>query len=259
MILLYDGTLAGFFSAVFEAYRCGIPGMDYEFHRAETYDPGLFDESRTVQNQPEEAARVMAGIRRNIGRRGLNTITRAFLSELPECENIIFRFIQKGMKKGECSVDDLGDPDALGIMEMSRKTMKEYHRFLGLIRFRGLSTGEYYAPFRPDTNVLPLLGRHFASRFPDQAWMIHDKGRETALIHMGGRLELISMKPETTDPAGELTPDLAGALKAAENEDPWAELWKIYHKKIGIEERANPKLQQQFIPKKHWEFLPEMN
>ncbi|HAK45779.1 MAG TPA: hypothetical protein DCO79_07670 [Spirochaeta sp.] len=242
MVLLYDGSLAGFFSAVFEAYR--LKQSKTLIRNEKAYLPELFSETRTIKTQPDEARRVLEGITEKLGKRGLNLITRAFLAEQKGCEDAVYRFIRKGLKTGRQIIDELTDPDALAVMKMSQKTDREYHRFLGLIRFRKLSTGEYYAAFEPGTNLIPLLGRHFASRFSDQAWMIHDKKRNTALVHIEGGLEIIGLEDSFILP---------------EDADPWIKIWKIYHQKIGIEERSNPKLQMNFMPKKHWNYLPEVD
>lgn len=252
MTLLYDGSLEGFFTAVFEANRTGGPGT--RIRCINGYEAELFEETLNLRTQPDEARRVLRGIVRRLEKQGLNLITRAFLSEVDGCEDSVHRFIRKGMKDGKIFIDDLTDEDSLRVMQMSQKTGKEYHRFLGLIRFRKLSTGEYYAAFEPDTNLLPLLGRHFASRFPDQAWMIHDKKRNNALVHIRGGLEIINFN------APETLPELAvKEIDCAEERDPYSKLWKTYHNKIGIEGRANTKLQMQFMPKKHWKYLPEMD
>ncbi|MBI9103679.1 MAG: TIGR03915 family putative DNA repair protein [Spirochaetales bacterium] len=247
--LLYDGSLEGFFTAVFTANRDGKHFGSASINTKKKYKPDLFEEVIEIPTRQDEALRVLDGIVRKMNKTGLNTITRAFLSEAEECEDVIHRFIRKGMRFGSGFIENMTDPDAVKVMEMSRKTMREYHRFLGLLRFKTLSTGEYYAPFKPDTNLLPLLGRHFASRFPDQAWMIHDKRRDTALVHIDGKVEIINF---------EVNLESIKEIESAAGEDPWKELWKIYHKKIGIEERINPGLQMNFMPKKHWEYLPEM-
>jgi probable DNA metabolism protein len=39
----------------------------------------------------------------------------------------------------------------------------------------------------------------------------------------------------------------------------WEQLWQTYHKAINNEDRANPKLQKQFMPKRYWKYLPELD
>ena len=250
MVLLYDGCLDGFFTAVFNIRDYGKESVTIRPEK--DYIPELFDETMKVTTRSADARRIREGIEKRMGKNGLVTITQAFLSDRPGREDTIRRFIFKGMRKGAPLFEDLSDSDALEIMEMSRKTMREYQRFLGLIRFKKLSTGEYYAPFKPDTNLLPLLGPHFAGRFPDQAWMIHDRKRRTALVHLEGSFDMIDLE----DLSG--LPEEAGReMDSLKDEDSWAELWRIYHKKIGVEERTNPRLQRQFLPLKHRKYLPE--
>lgn len=62
---------------------------------------------------------------------------------------------------------------------MARKVSRESHRMLGLIRFRNLPEDIYYAPIKPDFNILTILAPHFARRLPSQKWVIHDKKKGT--------------------------------------------------------------------------------
>ena len=44
----------------------------------------------------------------------------------------------------------------------------------------------------------------------------------------------------------------------SEDEAVYQKLWKGYFKNIAIKERENKRLQMQFMPKKYWKFLKEM-
>ncbi len=248
MVLLYDGSLEGFLTTVFYIHSRKISNP--VISRENEYIPELFDQTLIIKSEKEEALRVLEGIRQKISKSVLNQITRAFLSEEKGAEEILHRFIMKGIGRGASIMEDLTDPDALGVMELSRRTLREYHRFLGLIRFRRLSTGEYYAPFEPETNLLPLLARHFTDRFNNQSWIIHDKKRKKALISYEGNIEMADLET--------LPEEASLEIDSAESKDPWVEIWKLYHRKIGIDERVNPRLQMQFMPKKYWQYLTEM-
>jgi probable DNA metabolism protein len=50
---------------------------------------------------------------------------------------------------------------------------------------------------------------------------------------------------------------LEESAKGSENNDEWEELWKHYHKTINNEDRDNPGLQKQLMPKRYWKYLPE--
>jgi probable DNA metabolism protein len=47
--------------------------------------------------------------------------------------------------------------------------------------------------------------------------------------------------------------------KEIDSQEEWFEdLWKTFHKTIAIKERTNKKCQQQFMPKKYWKNILEM-
>jgi len=52
---------------------------------------------------------------------------------------------------------------------------------------------------------------------------------------------------------GKLTDEMMAA-----DEKRFQEMWKSYHKAITIKERINPKLQKQFMPRRYWKYLTEM-
>ena len=39
----------------------------------------------------------------------------------------------------------------------------------------------------------------------------------------------------------------------------WENLWRNYHSTINNPGRSNPDLQKQFMPKRYWKYLPEMD
>ena len=43
-----------------------------------------------------------------------------------------------------------------------------------------------------------------------------------------------------------------------QTEEEFEELWKTFHKTIAIQERTNKKCQQNFMPKKYWKNMLEM-
>jgi len=43
----------------------------------------------------------------------------------------------------------------------------------------------------------------------------------------------------------------------AEDEKLFQRLWKQYYKSISIQERKNPKVHRQLLPKRFWKYLPE--
>lgn len=65
-------------------------------------------------------------------------------------------------------------------------------------------------------------------------------------MHNNGNLQLLSMSKEKMKPY-------------LEYKDDFETLWKTYHKAMSIESRKNERCQRNFMPKKYWKRLSEMD
>jgi probable DNA metabolism protein len=93
------------------------------------------------------------------------------------------------------------------------------------------------------------LAGHFSIRFGESPWAIIDERRGLALVKgPGAGARLIPLEEA-----------LPGAVVPGRGEsgDPWEELWRSYHRIIANESRVNPRLQNQFMPRRYWKYLPE--
>jgi probable DNA metabolism protein len=140
---------------------------------------------------------------------------------------------------------DRCDPAAAIVLETSWKVWKETDRLFGLLRFSPSPAQVHVARCTPDHFVLPALADHFALRFGGGTpWAIIDERRGMALYCAAGGEPLI---------AGEPLPEFN-----LRGNDPWENLWRGYHQTINNESRSNPDLQRQFMPRRYWKYLPEM-
>jgi len=120
---------------------------------------------------------------------------------------------------------------------------REAHRIMELLRFTPDADGVFTARCAPDNYVLPALKGYFMARFHDIPWAIIDEKRGMCLRRKPGESAEINEWNETEEKA---------------ETDEWEELWKHYHKTIYNEDRHNPKLQKQLMPKRYWKYLPEI-
>jgi probable DNA metabolism protein len=138
------------------------------------------------------------------------------------------------------------DTNTLAVLNASAKVYHEVHRMMGFLRFSPNANGEFVARCEPDHFILPALGEYFTARFGKTTWSIIDEKRELRLRRRHGEKAKISFLNESL--TAKNTPD----------NDEWEGLWKHYHKTINNEDRNNPNLQKQFMPKRYWKYLPEM-
>ena len=138
------------------------------------------------------------------------------------------------------------DPDAAQVIAASYKVIREFDRLRGLLRFKPEPPDCYIARCAPDHFVLPLLADHFWQRFGNQSWAIIDDRRKLVLTGKNGKRPVLRQM------------DAKEKNQMADQEnDEWEGLWKNYHHSINNEDRANPKLQKQFMPGRYWKYLTE--
>ena len=184
-----------------------------------------------------------------------DTVLHAWMSELPiEREITAFggkvfaaaKAVSGGReekrKAADNTMNDRGNADVLTVLNAAEKVQHEAHRIMGLLRFSPNKDGQFIARCAPDHFILPSLGEYFTARFGETAWAIIDEKRKLCLRRKIGEYPII-----TAEQVGE----------DCNTTDEWEELWKHYHKTINNEERQNPQLQRQFMPKRYWKYLPE--
>lgn len=236
---IYDGSFDGFLTAVYESYYKEMPE---EIVSAECRTYQLLFTEVEIETQLDKANKVRQGILTKISKQALEHSYKAFLSEDPQREMMILYYLKKGFKIGFEIDQMLADSVVQWIHTQSRRVSFEAIRFEGFVRFRAL--GEVLcAQIEPHYDILELLGKHFADRLPREKWMILDKKREKALMGVEKKW-WIQLGVEIKD--------------LSIDGDDYEVLWKMYFENIAIKERTNLRQQRQFMPKKYWKNIIEM-
>ncbi len=176
----------------------------------------------------------------------LKLVTRVFLADRPERELLICRYLLLAWQVGKKIGGMLAHPQVEPLWKLSQQVGREAHRYLGFVRFQEVQGGFYYAAIAPDHRILPLIAHHFAARFRDQQWVIHDTRHGQGIIHDRLRREWLILPM-----AAAAAPDLTGT------EELFQELWRRYFKTLAIAERKNLRLQQGKVPLKVRPWLVE--
>ncbi|MCL2473177.1 MAG: TIGR03915 family putative DNA repair protein, partial [Treponema sp.] len=148
----------------------------------------------------------------------------------------------------EKAASDRGDPDVLVVQKAAYKVQHEIHRLEGFLRFNPDSCGVYIARCAPDHFTLPALAEHFFLRFGETPWVIIDEKRKLCLY-----------RKRDCQPI--LIPSDSAFISAPEPnaaDDPWENLWRLYHRSVNNESRKNVKLQRQFMPERYRKYLSEL-
>jgi probable DNA metabolism protein len=250
-IFFYDRTFEGLLTAIFDAYsRKTFP--DKLLPTGAT-TPLFTDEEHTVITQDEHAGRVWTALRQKMPSDLCNMLMHVWLSEAPESDELLFRYIRKIIDAPRIYVLNFSDPDVLQIRKLARKVAHEALYLKQFVRFQKAADGLFFAPVRPQHNALPLAVDHFTDRFADQQWVIYDLRRG-----YGYHYDLHQTREITLSDEGEhmLGNRLDSALMA-KDEQLFQQLWKGYFDALTIRERLNPRLQRQHMPVRFWRDLTE--
>jgi probable DNA metabolism protein len=239
----YDGSLDGLLCCVFEAYaRKEAPSA---VEAGETAQMSLDADARDIPTDPARAERVQWGILERIGPEAFACVQTAALSADPRAGMIALAYVRLGFEAGARVDQRLTEPAVHDMRLLMRGVQTEAQRYLQFLRFEELEGGVFLAEMQPEHDVLPLVMPHFADRFGQQPFLIHDRTRGLA-----GVWDLREWRVLSTE--GMRLP----ARAAGEAE--YQALWRMFYRTVAIEQRLNPKLRRQHMPKKFWRYMVEM-
>jgi probable DNA metabolism protein len=178
-----------------------------------------------------------------------------WLSELPEVEMLLFRYICKNIDHPKGIEMNFGDDDVLRIKDIAQKVGTDARKLIQFVRFQETADGIYFAPISPRYNVLSLIIPHFKSRYAKQPWIIYDTNRNIGMYYDTNSVTEVSFSQKDLS---ELKLGRLSDEKLSDEEALLQKMWKEYFKSITIKERINLKLQQQHMPQRYWKYLTEM-
>lgn len=234
-VIRHDGTFDGLLCALDEALRSGGDGVA-------PAEDGLRLFSRTVDSDAERARRFAESLARASSGEVLRRLLLASLASTPCGDGLFVAYCRRAFAVGGAVLGDHGDPSVRAVEGLARSVGVEAHRLTGFLRF-SLRRTFWYAPCEPDHDVLPLLARHFARRFPDDDRIVHDLRRERGALCRGGLWKIVPLTRSAS------LPD--------ENEPGFARLWQIYFAATTNGARRNETLQRSRMPRRYWKHLVE--
>jgi probable DNA metabolism protein len=247
--LIYDGSFNGFLTAVFCGFEQKLQQADIQ--KNGQAQNGLFTETETIFTNIEKAKRVWNGIR-NKSNKAIKNIYFAFLSGNKGIEPLLYHYIQKLMRTNEKIDTNYSDDCILKIEQLAHKVGREKHRMEAFVRFQLTKDEVYFANIEPDFDVLPLISKHFRSRYADQQWIIYDVKRNYGLYYNLSTVEMISLDLQDI-----YMNSIHKSNVFTNEEHEYQELWNNYFQSTNIKSRINQKLHTQHVPKRYWKYLSE--
>ncbi len=249
-ILTYDGSWAGFLTAVFEVYEYKI---QQPFICKETeVCASLFGSIKQVQTDPVKAERVIKKLKEKLSPKVLSEVYKSFLSELKSMENNLFGFIRNVLSTRNSVEQDYTNRYVLFVHQTSKKVHREKHRMEAFVRFQLTKDQLYYSVIQPDFNVLPLILSHFKNRYADQRWLIYDARRKYGLYY-----DTHAVTEVTINFSKSISDTASTHSLYDEKETLYQVLWQQYFSSVNIASRKNTKLHIQHMPKRYWKYLVE--
>lgn len=250
LVLLYDGTFEGLLSAVFDAYRqkqrpAGIVPKGGQLP--------LFATQHTVITSETKSQRVWKGLGERLSRQEHEKVFQVFLSELPEVDWLLFRYICQVFDTPYNTEQNYGDELVLQVKKIYHKVAKEALKMISFVRFQKTTDGTYFAGVAPRHNVLSMIAMHFKNRFADQRWVIYDMKRDYGIFY-----DMNELQETTIDAlqANRQTGKIHDSI-ADKDETFYRRLWQQYYHSATIKERSNRRQLLHFMPLRYWQYLPE--
>ncbi|WP_183565062.1 TIGR03915 family putative DNA repair protein [Mucilaginibacter sp. SP1R1] len=247
--LVYDGTFEGLLTAVFEIYERKL--FHVKLIKGQWRSSAMFEEILQVITDEDRAGRVLKGLRKKLSAAGIQRLYIAHMAEMENEENAIVGFIRYVFDTDQNVEEDYGNKYVMRISEIIKMVRREKHRMEAFVRFQKLKDETFYSAVEPDFNVLPLLIRHFKSRYADQKWIIYDIKRGYGLYYDLHDTQYISLDFSEVDKSANLI------AAFSEDECIYQHLWKNYFTSVNIVARKNNKLHLRHIPRRYWKHLTE--
>lgn len=239
---LYDGTFDGFLTCVYRHYYTEKAEGIYV---SDVYQENILRKSQYCETNMMLADKVYIAIEKAFSAYDVRRIYRVFLSSVKDREMIILNYLRLGFSAKKDISGFHGNPVVSAFSNADSKVAREIDKMLGLLRFEYLRTGAAYAPCEPEHDIIELIAEHFSDRFRGESFIIHDKGRNKAVVSLKGRWAVCEFDDFRRE-------------QLAEDEMMYQNLWKKYFDSIAIEQRRNERCQKNMMPVKYWKNLTEM-
>ena len=135
MILVYDASLEGLLTAIFEVFERKL--SDVKMIEEFRFAPAAFDETLFINSDSGKANRVWKGLQKALSKEGLQNFYRCYLSEQESIGQTLLKFAFYVFNNPGKSVEqNFGDENVLKVSQVSRQVGREKHRFEAFVRFK---------------------------------------------------------------------------------------------------------------------------
>lgn len=254
--LICEDSLEGIFTGIYEAYALREGHTHVHIRLGEEENLRLFAVYQYITPDPVKTDKVVQTLKIRLGEHVYHSLCRAAASCYPDKGEAVYKTVVDALTAGSGRrvMENLKNPYVARCFELARFTANEAHYETEFIRFKELAAREsgkttvLFSGIGPKNNVVPFVMPHFADRLSIENFMIYDENRRLFGVH-----------PAKEDwylvAAGE---ELAlKGLVLSEKEENYQELFRVFHRTIGIKSRENKKLQRQMCAYRYQDYMVE--
>lgn len=247
-----DDTLEGIFTAIYRVYE--EHRSREEVRLALEDEAWLFSTVIEVETDPDRAEKVIRTLRRRFGEKDYEYLCLALAAQDAEKAQAVYGTVAAGLHGG-CGFghlfDNLTDANVYKTFRLATNVGRESGHLREFVRFAELENGMLYGKISPRSNVLTFLMPHFADRFPEENFVLHDVGRGWFGVHpAAGQWYLLRGAELLSE-----DPSVSASFSADENR--YRMLFRHFCQSIAINERHNGKLQAGMLPLRFREHMAE--
>ena len=254
--LICEDSLEGIFTGIYEAYALRESHERVHLQIGEEENLRLFAHYMHISPDPVKTDKVAETLKKRLGESAYHALCCAAASCHMDKGEAVYKTVVDALTAGSGRrvMENLRNPYVTRCFELARFTSNEAHLETEFLRFQELAptgTSEQsvlFSKIGPKNNVVPFIMPHFADRLSIENFMIYDENRKLFGVHPARETwYLVS--------AGE---DFAlQELSWSETEERYQELFRAFHKTIGIKSRENKALQRQMCAYRYQDYMVE--
>ena len=241
-VYLYDGNFNSLLLLVFNLIK--FKKIPLDIKSEDEYEANLID--KPVYVNVNLTSKAIYNLRKMLPSNIYLRLYYAYLSNDKNKEMIIYTFLKNFLIYKESIINRKNIESVNELIRISKYVGSEAHKLKGFLRLKKMKNF-YYAEMEPTNNIISILANHFKKRLVNEYWMIADTKRGIYAIY--DKEKIIYLKREDI---------LKLNLELSSDEMFYENLWKEFFNTIGIKERQNLKCQMNFMPKKYWKNIIEM-
>jgi len=210
-----------------------------------SYNATLFENNIYLSLESDD--KFIESVINDLGLITLQIMYNVFLSIEENKELIIYYFFRNALKYKDNIIYHRNLKCVSESLRINNYVRHEAHKMKGFLRFKEYENNILYAEMEPTNDIILFLSCHFAKRLKNEYWIIKDKKRK--IISMYDKKKFAILKEEDVK---------LSINNKSEEEENYEELWKTFYKTIGIKDRKNDRCRRNFMPKKYWKYLIEV-